>query len=309
MILILLASLLYFELPKSPEDYSINMPLENLPENTTLNEQPIITYGITPVFQEKMRFRNKRISFFLEPECTANRKERMREAFIIMENKTNNLLDFYEIRDKESAEIKVGCSEDYIEEGDEQFRAGEGGPSKIINTTLYNVILEGKIILYKESQCDYPVVELHELLHVLSFDHSSNPINIMYNLSSCEQKITQDIIDRLLSLYIVDSKPELYFHDIMAVKKGSYLDFNVTIKNRGLADSPATQLVLSDSNKKEIRSFEIGGIEIGAGKILSVKNLKIPYFSGDIINFEVDKEDKIPEIQEDNNIVELVLQD
>ena len=80
-----------------------------------------------------------------------------------------------------------------MEQDDDLFIAGEGGPTSITNTSLYNVILKGKILLYKKSECEEPIVELHELLHVFGFDHSQDPNNIMFNLSSCNQEISQDI--------------------------------------------------------------------------------------------------------------------
>ena len=52
----------------------------------------------------------------------------------------------------------------------------------------FKTIEKGKIALFKESKCEYPVVELHEISHVFGFDHidnkKSSSINNQFLLNS-----------------------------------------------------------------------------------------------------------------------------
>ena len=78
----------------------------------------------------------------------------------------------------------------------------------------------------KSKDCSYPNVELHELLHVLGFDHSENKKSIMYQLiESCDQILDQSIINQLKLLYAEENLPDLYFDKINVIKKGRYLPF------------------------------------------------------------------------------------
>lgn len=266
------------------------------------NFKPIYIEDGAPVFMENLRFTEEKISYYIEPTCPEKRKQRMIYAFNIVENYTE-MIEFYSF-DSHDADILVGCSKDYREVGDKMFIAGEGGPSEIINTSLFKVITEGKIMLYRESNCDYPVVEIHELMHVLGFDHVDDEMSVMYNVSDCDQRITSQMIDRLNALYAIKALPDLYFEDVWAIKKGRYLDFNVSVRNQGLENAENVNLSIY-SEGDLIESFELNDIPIGTGRILYIQNLRLDSRSSEKIGFIIDSENKIDEITKKNNFVEL----
>jgi len=132
----------------------------------------LIDYGAVPVFAENLRFNHNKISYFIEADCAGPRREAMVSAFALFSSEMG-IISFYEV--SVDADIDVGCSDDYIPLGEHLFAAGEGGPSRIINTSNFKTIEKGKISLYDDPRCDKPVVEIHELCHVFGFDHSSDP--------------------------------------------------------------------------------------------------------------------------------------
>ena len=126
-------------------------------------------------FYENMRYADKIISYHISSSCPESKSSKMIEAIKTLESKT--ILVF---RESSNAEINILCS-DVSPQAEEKnhFVAGEGGPSRVLNTTLYSVILEGKVALYREGNCNNANVATHELLHALGFDHNNNPKNIL----------------------------------------------------------------------------------------------------------------------------------
>lgn len=287
---------LYQNLPGKPEH------LELVTESGKTETPRVIKYSETPMFYSDMRFNHNDISYFIEPSCSEEREDKMERAFSILHEKIE-IISFYPSI-KSEADILVGCSEDYLQQSEELFIAGEGGPTSIINTSLYNIILEGKMWLYKEKECAEPIVELHELLHVFGFDHSNDPENIMYNFSSCDQEISQDVINNLILSYSQEALSDLFISEINATKKGRYLDFYVEVRNRGIAETANTSIVLLADNR-QIDSFSIEEMDIGEGKRLQVTNLKLPSRSTEKIKFVVDSENLVRELYENNNEIEL----
>ncbi len=193
-------------------------------------------------FYPNMRFPTPNISYRIS-DCPLGKQGDMERAFEIISNET--VLGFYSIQDNE--EISVTCDSKNKVEG-ELFIAGEGGPTNIVKTSDFNVIKNGQILLIRESQCENPNVAIHELLHVLGFDHSTNPDNIMYNVSECNQEIGQDIIDAINILYSAPSYPDLSVENASAVMHGKYLDVNLTVMNNGLRDSENSMLEIYADN-------------------------------------------------------------
>ncbi len=179
-------------------------------------------------FYKNLRYQYPEISYDID-DCTLQKISDMKTAFQIIENLT--LLEFEEV--EEEGEIIVTCdSNNKIKEG--FFIAGEGGPIEIAQTSNFNIISKGKILLIKDSQCENPNVAIHELLHALGFAHSSNKNNIMYNYSKCSQTIGQDIPILINKIYSVESYDDLMFEDINASMDGKYLNTNISIRNQGL---------------------------------------------------------------------------
>jgi hypothetical protein len=168
------------------------------------------------------------------------------------------------------------------------------------------------ILLYenpkvKSKDCTYPNVELHELLHVLGFDHSENKKSIMYPLiESCDQILDQSIINQLKLLYAEENLPDLYFDKINVIKRGRYLDFNLTVKNSGSINSGEVFLTILDEDSI-IEQRNLGTFDLGAGITLATTNLKLKNLNPTQIDFILDKENKIREIDENNNIANIKL--
>jgi predicted Zn-dependent protease len=282
---------IYDNLPLNPTKLSV--------EEMTENPEELIDYGDTPMFAENIRFSKNDVSYYINDSCPISRMKNMREAFGIIENSVEGL-SFSESINKDSAEIYVGCSNEEVYVGENFFAVGEGGPTKVIKIGRFNLIEEGRIHLYKDSNCNYPVTELHELLHVLGFDHSENPKSIMYDTYGCDQRVTPDIIEILNELYSIESLPDLRINKLDAVKKGRYLDFNITIINEGMADVEVVELVLL-SGEKEISSFVLDNIYKGYARTLTVQNLRMFSNNIEVIEFYVDYENEIDEIDEENN--------
>lgn len=248
-------------------------------------------------FYPNMRFKDNLIRYYIEPSCGQGKKEQVMDAFDIVTEKT--VLSF-KSGDKENSEIFVTCSElapDPDIEG--HFIAGEGGPTKVINTSLYSVILEGKISLFRPEKCEMPNIAIHEILHVLGFDHNEDPGSILYPTLDCDQKIDSYFVERINKIYSVSSAAELEVSEVEATKLGPYLNFEARVINQGLQDVDSASLKIY-ANDKFIKSFELNEIEIGTTKILTVENLKISRFT-DEVKFVVDEENKVIEIFEDNN--------
>jgi len=142
------------------------------------------------------------------------------------------ILNFHEVNT--NGEVNVYCSDEVKGLTNKYFIAGEGGPDFIINTSNYNIILNGTVLLYRANKCDRPVVVMHEILHVLGFKHTIDKNSILYATSNCNQEITKEVIDEIDYLYKDPSLPDLEFTKLNATKQGVFLNFETEIKNVGL---------------------------------------------------------------------------
>ena len=253
------------------------------------------------LFYENLRFSSNKISYSIDSMCNENRVSNSREAFDILDK--NTILVFNE--KSIDGDIKVICSQTYEEPDEDYFIAGEGGPNFIINATNYYVAINGTIFLYRDGNCDKPVVAIHEILHVLGFTHSTNKKSIMYEVSQCNQKITSEIIDTINTLYSVPSFPDLIISKASADKTGRLLNFEIEILNLGLDFSDSTSVSIF-ADGKDVATYDIDGLGIGTGRILRVSNLRVPR-TIDELSFYVDFESRIFEINEDNNEIVLIL--
>jgi hypothetical protein len=298
MVLLVLVSvsLVYENMPIDPIILKTNY-LE--PENLSL-----IEYGAVPVFAENLRFNHNDISYFISDDCDQDRRDSMVEAFVLLSDKVS-VLSFYEAMNKDVTDINVECSYEYVELSDSLFAAGEGGPSRIINTSVFRTIEKGRILLYNDESCTYPIVEMHELLHVFGFDHSNDPRNIMYNVSDCSQRISDDVINLMTELYSVEALPDAKISELSAIKRGRYLDFNISVLNEGLIGIDEIKLtVFADDDIVGV--LDLGEIDIGYGRILRAGNMRLPRRDVGVIRFVVDFDDDVRELDEDNNVVEMM---
>jgi hypothetical protein len=269
-----------------------------------IGDKPVSVQNGVPSkqFYERMRYTDKKISYFLANSCSSTSKNNMLVAMQNLESLT--VLEFVK-GNKSKSEIKILCSDVAPEAGEENhFVAGEGGAKRVLNSSLYSVILEGQISLFREETCSEPKVATHELLHAIGFDHNNNIKSILYPTLKCDQEIDVEIIDSINRLYSVKSLPDLIIHSTAATKSGRYLNFHIEILNQGLITSSPANLDIY-ANDEFVEKFEIGAISIGARKIFDVENLRV-HGSTNKIKFRVDNQNLIEELDEQNN--EVVLQ-
>ncbi len=250
-------------------------------------------------FYPNMRYPSSDISYEIDPSlCTLQKQGNIKEALKILENLT--VLNFYPVNS--NPEISITC-DDKVVVNEKYFVAGEGGPVNITQSGDFNVIKHGKVLLLRDSNCQVPNVAIHELLHSLGFDHSKNPNNVMYPVTSCSQTIGQDIPALIDALYAYPSYPDLTVENASAVLHGRYIDANITISNRGLADSTNSVLLMS-ANGKLLKKTDVNPMPIGSGIMFSFANILAP-LSVNQINFTVQTNE--PELQKNNNGAELFL--
>lgn len=277
----------------------LNLPGESvIYEPFQLNASKYV-YSDGTQFYSNMRYKDKRISYSISDVCDANKKEDVGEAFSLISEKT--ILEFYNSKE---GEIEVLCSNIAPRPEEEgHFVAGEGGPSEIINTTNFAVILSGKVSLFRQNECKKPNVALHEILHSLGFDHNTNQKSIMYPVTKCDQEMDNYIANEINRLYSIDSAADLAVEQVSANKTGAYLNFEIKIANVGVQDSESSELLVYADNKL-VKEYPLELIEIGTRKILSVYNLKVAR-SAEFITFEVKNNDK--ELDSSDNKVEMRL--
>lgn len=247
-------------------------------------------------FYPNMRFPTTEISYNII-NCPLGKKGDMLQAFEIISNRT--VLNFYSVQNNE--EITITCDSKNKIEG-ELFIAGEGGPVNITETSNFSVIKKGQILLIKESECENPNIAIHELLHVLGFDHSTNPNNIMYNVSRCNQEISQDIIDTINGLYSIPAHTDLSIKNVSAIMHGKYLDTNLTVINDGLSVSKDSVLEIY-ADEKLIKEFDVEELGIGYGVRLTLTNIFVFRISVDELKFVINYSEA--ELDKGNNNVVL----
>ena len=300
LLIVLLAGsyLLYLNLPGKPQVLGV------VNTNTKLKTDNLSSEVMQ--FYPNMKFNHNSISYSIGLDCSEEKKNNMIEAFNELQNKIE-IISFYPV--SSNPDIEVSCSESTKHSiQKDYFIAGEGGAKEIIQTGRYNVITQGVILLYGEKkgiECNWPNVELHELLHVFGFDHSSDENSLMFQyLQSCSQKFDESIINNLKELYSKENLADLYFDNTIGIKKGRYFDFNVTVKNSGTINAESVFLTVFDGNDK-IDEFDLKNVDFGAGLNFFVQNLRLNSRSSNNITLAIDSDDHIKEIDEDNNIVNL----
>lgn len=263
--------------------------------NFTLNSS-----GKINSFYENLRFPTTNISYNVNANCNINKNYDMNRAFEIISN--NTILDFYPVTVDES--IAIACEDKIIKDESGLFVAGEGGPTKIVVAGNYNVIKKGEILLIKNSDCPNPNIAIHELLHVLGFNHSENSDNIMYPVTKCEQQVSQDIYDKINNLYSEKPYVDLIIENVSATMNGKYLDANISIKNIGIIDSDAFKIkIYSDGSL--VKEIDSNPMEIGHGILLRMNNMWVSKLDIDEIEFVI--ETSQPESNKENNKVKIKL--
>lgn len=287
-----------------PRDSVPLVPMHRTSSNTSV---PPITSQVNSSarslqFYPNMRFPSDQISYGFSSECTQEKEDSVRGAFAILEEKTR-----LRFSPSSSPQIMITCSELAPEPAiKDHFVAGEGGPTEIINGSVYALILAGKISLYREERCDSPHIALHEVLHVLGFDHNTNPRSILYPTLDCAQTLDTYFVDDLNRLYATPTQPDLVIIEATGNTSGKYLSFETLLENQGLANvDEVTLRVRADG--RVVKDFSIGNLTMGTKKLLTVSNLNVGRGAREVI-LEIDPLNAITELHEDNNDLSLSLQ-
>ena len=203
------------------------------------NESETNAYLNEGQFYSNMRFNHLPVTYFIDKSsCNEKRQSDAKRAAEIISEKTK--VSFLEMNAKINADVIIRCDDANIEKESGLFIAGEGGPTSVRPTGLFHVIEKGSVLLFKDSNCENPQVAIHELIHVLGFDHVNDTESLMYPITDCSQKLTPEIINKINELYSVEPLPDLYIKSVNATKKTVYLDFNIEIRNKGLKKSENT---------------------------------------------------------------------
>lgn len=251
-------------------------------------------------FYENMRFPTSQISYKIN-DCSLQKKDDMKRAFEILSE--NTILRFYETSSDE--EIIVSCDDKTKIEGG-LFIAGEGGPTNVTVAGKYNIITHGKILLIRQSPCPSPNIALHELLHVLGFDHSINEKNVMYPVTDCDQTIGEDVISLIDELYSLPSYSDLEIENATAIMHGNYLDTNISIRNNGFIDAGESKIIIY-ANGKIIKTIDLEKMPVGRGRVISLTNIWLKTRNVNQLKFVLEGE--FSELDEVNNMIVLELKE
>ncbi|MBR9704289.1 matrixin family metalloprotease [Candidatus Pacearchaeota archaeon] len=289
-----------------------NVPGDPVSPNSSIDELPIlnnINLNGVRQFYPNMKFNHNEITFNIGSGCSDEEKSKVFLAFDELDKVIDNL-DFRQTQSNEP-DIDIICSDGAPRsfEDSDFFVAGEGGAREVIQTGRYNVITSGAMYIYddlkRSTRCDWPNVEVHELIHVFGFNHSTNENSLMYPyLETCSQRLDSSIIKELNRLYDEPNLPDLYFEDVSAIKKGRYLDFNITVKNSGVRDAKNSTFTVLDDGV-EIETKKLKDLKYGAGIVMEVRNFKLKSRASKIIDIQIDYHDYIGEIDEGNNLAKI----
>ncbi len=278
----------------------LNFPTDPIQLTQSNNLQGIeIPLSNNIQFYPAMRYPDKIITYKIMDDCSSDRKLNVQRA--LSEIRQRTILQFELVQS--NPQLTIECAKDPTKQPENQdhYIAGEGGPTRVINTTRYAVILEGSVSFFREESCEEPIVAIHEILHALGFDHTSDKSSVMYPVSNCDQILKNSITRTIDELYSQPGYADLLITNIEATKSGRYINFNISVYNSGLLDATQADLVVSGNNN-EIKSFDLGEIKIGSTKFLAVTNLAGPRTFSEL-SFNITTSQN--EIDKSNNLVAL----
>ena len=146
------------------------------------------------------RFASSTIKYRYEEECNWVQSNRLEEAIEILEEKT--VLNFRETSGE--PELYIHCYEGQRKTED-GLKLGEGSP--LFYENISNTLINSSIDLYSKRKAvhclNYPVTEIHEILHALNFGHINDSNSIMHPGMEGElcPELDEEVINCLETIY------------------------------------------------------------------------------------------------------------
>jgi hypothetical protein len=95
-----------------------------------------------------------------------------------------------------------------------------------------------------------------------------------------------DIPAFINEIYSIPSLPDLAFENASGIMHGKYLDANMSIRNLGILDAPASS-VLIYADDKLIKEVSVEKLEVGYGSKISLVNIWVNKLSISEIRFVI----------------------
>ncbi len=242
---------------------------------------------------ETYRFNSTDISYSISKNCSRSQTVNAVKAFDIINNVT--ILNFYKKEFNEDIYVECLDPNKTIEQNN---ILAEGGPDKYMEINDIKVIQHGIVKLYDDEDCNKPITVMHEIFHVLSYEHSSDVDDIMYPISYCDQRINDYLIEDIHKTYNGSLYPDLTYQFIFLSPHNNFIDIDVEIINDGYVT--AENIIFYIDSKSLNRVVDIGIIKSKEGKKIKLRNLAHNEKDLNLI-LTIDKENKINEINEVNN--------
>jgi|GEM_PF-791622 predicted Zn-dependent protease len=291
---------IFYPIENREENFSVEFPEEQLTTQiitTTTTFTSPFNYSLQlshPLIAENARWAKMPIKVFIDTSCSKSKVESIKEAMRIWEEVTNYLIKF-EVVEKDY-QVMIKCS-NFLEESEGYSTIGEAKPI-LIYTGYFHLIENASIVFLKRRiSCVRPIVELHELGHVLGLDHVNDSKNVMYPYEKCDQIIPNYTITTLKELYSIPSLPDLYISNLSLKVSGETGEIEIEIGNKGLIESNETEIAIQ-LNKK-VETYKLKPILPGNFLILRVENLRLENLRE--IKMILDPENLVKELNEENN--------
>ena len=146
------------------------------------------------------RFASSTITYRYDTECTWVQLNRIEDAIDILERET--ILNFKET--SREPNLYIQCY-DYTVQTDEGIRLGEGSPR--FYEEISRTIINSSINIYARKDAvyclNYPVTEIHEILHALNFHHLNDSSSVIHPGIGGEvcPELDKDIINCIEDIY------------------------------------------------------------------------------------------------------------
>ena len=293
----------FYSVKTEVKNFSLELPepqptiTQTLTTTTTFTSQFNYSLQLShPLIAENVRWARMPIRVFIDPSCSKSKIESIREAMRIWEEVTDHLIKF-ELVEK-NYQVLIKCS-NLLEESAGYSAIGEAKPT-LIYTGYFHLIENASIVFLKRRiSCVKPIVELHELGHVLGLDHVNDSKNVMYSYEKCDQTIPNYTVATLKKLYSIPSLPDLYISNFSLKVEEGFGEIEIEIGNKGLVESNETEISIHLNGK--IERFKLKPILPGNFRILKIENLRMKNVKE--IKIVLDPENLVKELDEENNQV------